>query len=381
MQRRAFLSISTGAALAARPKLTIRSVDVAVVKVNHRGNWVLVRLVTHEGLTGLGDASHAKDAEVVQHLNSLMDLLRGRSPFEVSRFRQEAVKLATQDRPAVVAMSALEQAMWDLQGKALGVPCHELFGGALLTAIPHYANINRCTTDRTPQGFAANAQRAIDAGFTAIKLAPFDGIPKPGASKFQEGVDLGVACTEAVRKTIGPKNEVLIDAHSHFDVPTGIELAHRLEPQRLFWLEEVTPPLGLPEIDRAAKMRTAGGESIFGLAKFREYLVAKSVDIVMPDIKYCGGMMELKKVAALAESFGIPVSPHGPASPIGNRAAAHVSATMPNFLILELGFGEVPWRAELINPPEQFDRGVLALADRPGLGIELNDKVARKYTA
>ena len=128
-------------------------------------------------------------------------------------------------------------------------------------------------------------------------------------------------------------------------------------------------------------MKTAGGESIFGLAKFREYMEAKSVDIVMPDVKYCGGMLELKKVSALAESYGIPVSPHGPASPIGNAAAAQVSATLPNFLILELGFGEVPWRAELVNPPEQFEKGATTLTDRPGLGIELNDKIARQYSA
>lgn len=352
-----------------------------MVKVNHRGNWVLVRLLTNEGPTGIGDASHANDAATVKQIHALMELLKGRSPFEVQWFRREAAARSPMDRVNVVAMSGIEQAMWDLQGKALGVPCYTLFGGALNKLVPHYANINRCTVDRTPKGFAANAQRAIDAGFTAIKLAPFDGIAKVGTPKFQEGVDLGVACIEAVRKTVGDRNEVLVDAHSNFDVPTGIELARRLESQRLYWLEEVTPPPGLPEIDRAAKMKTAGGESIFGLTKFREYMEAKSVDIVMPDVKYCGGMLELKKVSALAESYGIPVSPHGPASPIGNAAAAQVSATLPNFLILELGFGEVPWRTELVNPPEQFEKGATTLTDRPGLGIELNDKIARQYSA
>ena len=381
MQRRAFLGAAGGALLAGTPKLTIRSVEIAVVKVNHRGNWVLVRLQTNEGPTGIGDASHANDAATVKQIHALMELLKGRSPFEVQWFRREAAARSPMDRVNVVAMSGIEQAMWDLQGKALGVSCHTLFGGALANSIPHYANINRCTVDRTPKGFAANAQRAIDAGFTAIKLAPFDGIAKVGTPKFQEGVDLGVACIEAVRKTVGDRNEVLVDAHSNFNVPTGIELARRLESQRLYWLEEVTPPAGLPEIDRAAKMKTAGGESIFGLTKFREYMEAKSVDIVMPDVKYCGGMLELKKVSALAESYGIPVSPHGPASPIGNAAAAQVSATLPNFLILKLGFGEVPWRAELVNPPEQFEKGATTLTDRPGLGIELNDKIARQYSA
>jgi galactonate dehydratase len=103
------------------------------------------------------------------------------------------------------------------------------------------------------------------------------------------------------------------------------------------------------------------------------------VDIAMPDVKYCGGMLELKKIAAFCEAAGVLVSPHGPASPVGNMAAAHVCATMPNFQILELSYGEVPWRAELIDPPEALDKGHIVLTDRPGIGVTLNDKTVRKY--
>jgi galactonate dehydratase len=105
------------------------------------------------------------------------------------------------------------------------------------------------------------------------------------------------------------------------------------------------------------------------------------VDIAMPDVKYCGGMLELKKIAALAEAAGMPVSPHGPASPVGDFAAAHVCAGLPNFLILEYAYGEVPWRAELIDPPERLVNGCLELPERPGLGFALNDRVARRYAA
>jgi galactonate dehydratase len=99
----------------------------------------------------------------------------------------------------------------------------------------------------------------------------------------------------------------------------------------------------------------------------------------MPDVKYCGGMLELKKIAALAEAAGLKVSPHGPASPVGNVAAAHVCAGLRNFLILELAYGEVPWRAELIDPPETLASGFLSLSQRPGLGIRLNEKTVSKY--
>jgi galactonate dehydratase len=112
---------------------------------------------------------------------------------------------------------------------------------------------------------------------------------------------------------------------------------------------------------------------------FLPYINAGCVDIVMPDVKYCGGMLEMKKIASLAEAAGLRVAPHGPAGPVGNIAAAHVCAGMANFLILEYSYGEVPWRAELIEPPERIEKGFLELASRPGLGIRLNEKTAAKY--
>jgi galactonate dehydratase len=379
MTRRTLLAALAALPAAAQQKISIRKMEIFEIQVNRRGNWILVRLHGNDGLTGLGDASHGT-RDTIEHLKRMEDLAFREAPFGAGPFLEKAKPTVT-TRGSICAMSAIEQAIWDMHGKALGVPCYQLFGGALRKAIRNYANINRCTDDRTPAGFAASAKRAVAAGFDAIKLAPFDGLPKPGAPGFSEGVDKGVACVAAVREVLGPRGDLLVDAHSYFDVETGIALARRLEPLKLFWLEEVTPPAGLPRIDEAAAMKTAGGETLYGLGNIRKYLEARSVDIVMPDVKYCGGMLELYKAAAVAEGFGVPVSPHGPASPVGNAAAAHVCAAMPNFLILELGFGEVPWRAELIDPPEQFDRGVITLSERPGLGIELNEKVAVRYRA
>jgi galactonate dehydratase len=159
-------------------------------------------------------------------------------------------------------------------------------------------------------------------------------------------------------------------------------LARRFEPLHLFWLEEVTaakPVEDLAAINTAATMPTAGGESIHGVTGFYPYIKAEAVDIVMPDVKVCGGMLEMKKIAALAEGAGLIASPHGPASPVGNVTAAHVIATIPNFNILEFSYGEVPWRAELIDPPEQIIDSALVISKRPGLGIKLNEKTAAKY--
>ncbi|HVV28005.1 MAG TPA: mandelate racemase/muconate lactonizing enzyme family protein [Rhizomicrobium sp.] len=364
----------------------IAGLEVFRVHVNRRGDWVIPRLKTEGGLTGLGDASQSgNDEQTLVWLKRFVDLLKGHSVFEIAWFRQASLAhLAEGGKPAAVAASALEHALWDLQGQALGLPVYELFGGRIQDRIRIYANINRSSDPRTPDGFAAMAQRAVADGFDAFKLAPFDELPLKLADPAERArlTQNGLDCAAAVRRTIGPDRDLLIDAHSRFHLEEGLELAQRFEPLKLFWLEEVTPakPVSdLAAINKAAAMPTAGGENIQGVAGFYPYIRAEAVDIVMPDVKVCGGLLELKKIAALAEGAGLFTSPHGPASPIGNLAAAHVVATIPNFNILEFSYGEVPWRAELIDPPEQIDRSALVLSARPGFGVRLNEKTAAKY--
>lgn len=373
------------------PGQQIESLDVVRVKVNRRGNWIIARLKTNGGLTGLGDASQsASEAQCLTFLKQHAEMLRGRSIYDIGWFRQATASIRAQNgghfgrTSSGVAASALEQAMWDLQGKALGLPCYDLFGGRIQDRIRVYANINRSTEDRSPAGFAANARRAIDAGFDAIKLAPFDDMPRKlrDQAEIDRYKQIGIDCAQAVRDVIGPGRDLLVDAHSHFDLANGLDLAQRFEPLNLYWLEEVCPPKpvkDLAQINRAAKMNTAGGEGIHGVKGFYPYIKADAVDIVMPDVKVTGGMQALKEIASLAEGAGKPISPHGPASPIGNAAAAHVMATVPNFEIFEFSFGEVPWRAELVDPPEQVIKSSLQISDRPGLGYDINQRIADKY--
>jgi galactonate dehydratase len=370
----------------ALPRLTVSGLEVFRVKVNRRGNWTIARLQTSAGVTGLGDASQSgKDDQTLVYLKQFAELLKGRSIFDVEWLRKTAAPaVARYGVPAAVAASALDQCLWDLQGQALSVPAYDLFGGRIQERIRLYANINRSTEERTPDGFARMAERAAAAGFDAVKLAPFDEMPRGSTNRQQIERDTqrGIDCAQAVRDIIGQQRDLLVDAHSHFNREDGLDLARRFEPLRLFWLEEVTPAKPVEDlvvINRAATMPTAGGESIQGVAGFYPYIKAEAVDIVMPDVKVCGGMLEMKKIAALAEGAGLIASPHGPASPIGNATAAHVIATIPNFNILEFSYGEVPWRAELIDPPEQITGGGLVLSERPGLGIKLNEKTAAKY--
>jgi galactonate dehydratase len=368
------------------PRLTVDGLEVFRVKVNHRGNWTIARLRTSGGITGLGDASQSgKDDQTLVYLKQFADLLKGRSIFDVEWLRKATAPVIVQyGVPAAVAASALDQCLFDLQGQALSVPAYDLFGGRIQQRIRLYANINRSTEERTPDGFAHMAEKAMAAGFDAVKLAPFDEMPRGSTDRKQIERDTqrGIDCALAVRQTIGSQRDLLIDAHSHFNREDGLELARRFESLHLFWLEEVTPATpveDLAAINQTATMPTAGGESIRGVAGFYPYIKAEAVDIVMPDVKVCGGMLEMKKIAALAEGAGLIASPHGPASPIGNITAAHVIATIPNFNILEFSYGEVPWRAELIDPPEQITAGALTLSERPGLGIKLNEKTTAKY--
>lgn len=398
MDRRTLLQAAGAGMLLASPALAfgasartanqhiIGDLEVWQLPVNHRGDWLVLRLSTERGLTGIGDASHGKeDGRTIRYLRDFAGMLRGQSIFEVEWFRQTTKPLIAKagNPSAVVAASALEQCLWDLIGKALGVPTYNLLGGALRKRIPLYANINRSTLPRTVDAFAAMAKRAVDTGFRAVKLAPFDEMPVD-LSRSKDVTPLiedGIAKVAAVRAAIGPDRDVLIDAHSRFTLEEGLELARRLAPFNLFWLEEVTPPEPLTDlaaINAAATMPTAGGESIQGLTDFYPYIHAGAVDIVMPDVKICGGIYELKKIAALAEAAGLKVSPHGPASPIGNLAAAQAVATITNFNILEYAFGEVPWRADLLSPRENIVQGELILSDEPGFGHGLNEQLLAK---
>ena len=395
MTRRCWLA-AAGATLAApgvraAPKeataVRVTGLEVFRVPVNRLGNWVLFRLHTDAGLTGVGDASHGSrdDSRIASLGRDLLEAFGKRSIFDVEHLRQIALpRVRELGRPAAVALGGLEQCLWDLQGTALGVPVCQLFGGALRRKLRCYANINRSTEERTPAGFARMAQKAVRAGFDAVKLAPFDGMARLSAPReeFERDTRRGIECIAAVREAVGPDVDVLVDAHNHFDLERGLELARRLEPYRLFWLEEVSRDLAaLAAVNREAPMPTAGGESVFGVRGFHAYMKADPVDILMPDIKYCGGMLELKKIAAMAEGAGLPVAPHGVASPVGHLAAAHVAATLPNFLILEYSYGEVRWRADLVEPPEAIEGGSVRVTGRPGLGCALNETTIRKRGA
>lgn len=217
-----------------------------------------------------------------------------------------------------------------------------------------------------------------------MKGAPFDGFPKPGSPAAEVGaaVDLGIACVAAMRQAIGPDVELMVDCHSFFDVPLAQSVARRLEQYNLAWYEEPVAPERTEEtveIRRSIKQPMSGGELLFGTKGFAPLTRRQAVNVIMPDVKHCGGLLEMTRIAAMAKDDGVAVAPHNPSGPVSTAANVQVCAGMANFRLLELQWGEVGWRSELVIPEERFEKGSIQVPVRRGFGIQLNDKVAKAH--
>ena len=379
---------------AAAPRIRVTSFEILPVRATARTVWLFVRLRTDRGLTGLGEASDAfgfastsgSDAgRMEQELRRFFQLIEGKSPLEIADYRKQGEPLASgRGLIAATAYSAIEQALWDLAGKTLDVPTCTLFGGKLRDTLPVYANVNRATSPRTPQGFAAAARAAVRDGFRAIKAAPWDGFPPAGssASAIEAAAANGIACVVAMREAIGGDVELMVDCHSFFDVPLAERVARRLESLKLSWYEEPVPPERVEEtldIRRRIPQPMAGGEILFGVAGFAPLCRARAVDVIMPDVKHCGGLLELTRIAAMAEADAVAVAPHNPSGPVSTAASVQVCAVLKNFRLLEFQWGEADWRHEVLVPPEKFESGTISVPEGPGFGVELDDRVVKAH--
>ena len=366
-------------------ELTLHAVDASP-----RGNWFFVQLHTDAGMSGIGEASQSgNDALVLSALSLMGERLVGCDPTQPEVLWERMVRSGgifsgNAGRVGATAISAIDQALWDIAGKALGVPVWRLLGGKRRDRVCLYANLNRGTRDRSPQGFADAAARAVDAGFSAVKATPFDevhwrGMDRPGV---ESDASKGVERLEFTRRAIGDQVELLVDCHQRFDLPLAMKVAHKTLPLNLYWFEEPVPDghvEALRHITLHSGHTTAGGESLFGREQFWDYIEKDAVHVLMPDVKHAGGITECRRIAALAETKQIPIAPHSPAGPVSTMAGVHVAATVSNFTLLEYAFGEVPWREDLICPAERIEDGYIAVPDAPGLGIELNEAVLEAH--
>lgn len=352
-------------------KITGHHIDA--VHVNHRGDWVFITIETDKGITGIGEMRAGRNYEPqLASARRMLESIEGRDPREIEAIYHD-LHAQAKDKADGFAISGIEPALWDILGKSLDTPVFRLLGGSNASEIRLYANINRATTDRTPEGFAANAAKAVEEGFDAVKLAPFDNLPRDVDSAADSGN--GIACMEAVRAAIGPDVDLLIDCHSHFTVKGSLEVADALRPLNLYWFEQPTPESNLEaclEVQAKCGITTAGGEQRMFRKDWTEVFEHRAMDIIMPDVTVVGGISELKTVADAASAWDMPTAPHGPFGPITIASHLHVMAACPSSIILEYGWGEVPWRHDLMSPAEEIVNGRVKLSERPGLGFELD---------
>ena len=370
--------------------MKVTGLKIHQVDASQRGNWIFVVVETDAGISGVGEASQSgNDGLVIAALGQLGERLVGQDPTQVEVVWERMVRTANifagdSGRVGATAVSAVDQALWDIAGKALEVPVWRLLGGKRREQVRLYANLNRGTQDRSPQGFADAARRAVEAGFTAVKSTPFDEVHwrRLDRGGMERDVDRGIERLAKTREAIGAEVELLVDCHGRFDLPLALKVAKKVESLNLFWFEEPVPRTqveAMREICRLSGQTIAGGEAFFGREGFWDYIVGGAAHVIMPDVKHAGGITECRRIAALAEMKQVPVAPHSPAGPVSTMAGVHLAASIANFMVLEYAFGEVEWRGELIRPAEKIEGGQIAVPDGPGLGIELDEALLEAH--
>ena len=346
-----------------------------------RTNFVFVKLYTDEGIEGVGEATlEWKTLTVVAALEDLERNVIGLDPFATD-FAVERLHRDSYWRtgaPFRTALGAIEAAMLDIKGKALGVPVYELLGGKQRDRVECYAN-HWFSGAIEPEDYAANARNAVAMGYRALKWDPFEAADlSMSPAQRRRTIDI----VAAVRDAVGPDIDLMLDVHGRLDVPTAIAMCRALEPYGLRWIEEPTPPESidaLAEVRRASPVPIAAGERFFEPARFVEALAKNAVDVLQPDVSHVGGLGETKRIAHLAHTHLIPVAPHNPVGPVMNAMTLHTAVALPNMSIFETVSIDVPWRRELVRETLVFEDGALLAPTAPGLGVELLEDAFERF--
>jgi galactonate dehydratase len=380
-------ALATSAAPYSRPKLKITDVRTAMVRGH--GLQLHVRIHTDQGLVGQGEGT---DAVVggPPIVGSFKPFLVGQDPLNVDalfeRIRTIGIFAGAQAGQYVAALSAVEIALWDLAGKALGLPVYQLLGGKMRDRIRLYRDSQ---TVRPDDPRAAEVVQGIrDDGFTAVKI-DVDDARDPARwdrvnwTASNAEIDTMVKKVALLREALDKRVDLAVDLHGRYDFTTGRRMAAELEPFKLLWLEEPVPPENvdaMAEIRRSTRTPICCGENVFLRQGFRPILERHAADILMPDIQKCGGLLESRKIADMAHVYSVPVAPHCVVSPIGTMASCHVCAAIPNFLVLEWHWAprKELWRT-FVKEGEIIDKGFVTVPDRPGLGVEMDEEAARKF--
>ncbi|MDZ7607698.1 MAG: mandelate racemase/muconate lactonizing enzyme family protein [Cyclobacteriaceae bacterium] len=358
------------------------------------GHSLFVKIHTNQGIWGCGEGVDATPG--TYHLVKMFgQRLKDKNPLNVHRLFEDIRRAGffegAQSGMYIAVLSAVESALWDLAGKALGLPVYQLLGGKFRDKIRLYMDTALYQARLPePKHFAESAKEAVNMGFSAVKFDldqandpskydQYNWTASPG--ELQRMYDQIAAAREAV----GPKIDICVDMHGRYDAITGEQVAKLMEPLKLMWLEEPIPaenPEAYRKITESTSTPICAGENHYLAHGFRPLLETGAVDIVMPDLQKAGGLGEGQRIANLANLYYVPFAPHMVASYLGAMASAHCCASVPNFLILEwqIYFHKNPMFKEIVDyDPSMIVDGHIVLSDKPGVGVEINEEGMRKY--
>ena len=334
-------------------------------------NWVFVKISTDKGLHGWGEATlEGNEETVAARVREFGAQLIGEDALAVEHHWQRLYRHHFWRGGAVSnsALAGIDQALWDLRGKAWGAPVYALLGGPVRKHIRLYTHVGIYD----PTKLEEDALRDMNDGFTAMKTGAWQSDTELPEHRLVEAFAERVM---RLRKLVGPDVDLMIDNHGRSRASSAARLMHALAPGRLFWFEEPTPPDDLEALTRIRAdqppMDIAAGERLYSKWDFMPLIDGRLVDIIQPDLCHAGGITECKKIAAYAETHYIQVAPHNPQGPVSTAAAAHLGMAIPNFLILE--YVRSPYRDRVMREPWSVVSGNLQVPDRPGLGVELDE--------
>src|SRR5262249_6438101 len=353
---------------------------------------VLARVLTDEGVSGVGEAAVAYGTGATAAAGMIKDLaqdfLLGKDPFRIEALWSEMYDHTFWSKgggPIVFAgISALEQALWDIKGKCLGVPIYEMLGGKMRDQVRVYANgwSFRCLK---PADFAREAERVVKDGYTAIKFYPpaspemdvaghIRHVARRSVDRSAE--ERAVASVKAVREAVGPRIDIMLDVSAELTTDAIIRLGQKMQEWDIAFFEEPVDPFdveALKKVSEQVKIPIAVGERVYTRYGFRRIMERQAADILQPDIGNTGGVMETKKIAAMAEAYNLRIGPHNCASPVSTAAALQLDACIANFLIQEVYPYRIPAHFQIVDRAPELDihKGLMPIPDRPGLGVDL----------
>lgn len=355
----------------------------AAYRDGRKGEYIFVEVNTDEGITGWGEVTTTyavANRAVCAVLQQLGDLIEGDNPVQIERIWHKIFRAFTYmgSRGASAnAISGIDIALWDIRGKALNQPIYELLGGSVRDSIDLYTHPS---PGIGPEEAAKQTKDIAASGHTAMKFDPFPTNPEEKQGYLSGRMSaaeetLGAEITAAIREAAGPDMELLIDAHGRFDVPTAVRLANRVEKYNIAWWEEPVPvesAHALKQVRDQISIPISVGERLHTRWEFVPVFEQELTDYVMPDVTWCGGISELKKISTMAEAYYLPVSPHDASGPINVLAGAHVMMTVPNFYRLETARFKLNAYDIFIEEPLDIREGRLHMPSGPGLGLTMN---------